>query len=120
MRQVCPQEKQWLRDIRLGAIDGIKGLVNEQAGGPCVVDPRRTILVERRVVPEQGEEVGDDEHEARQGDQVWGHPHGEALDDDMGVEGFEDILGCQRMVDAAVFVVPEVWQELLPHVDHLE
>jgi hypothetical protein len=85
--------------VRLRAIHGIKGLVEKQTSSPAVVDPRRAILVQRRIVPEQSQEVGNDEHETRQGNQVGSHGHGEALDDDIGIEGLEDVFGYQRVVD---------------------
>ncbi len=109
-----------MRNIRLRAVDGIKCLVYEQTSSPSIVDPWRAILVESGIVPEQGEEVGDDEHEPGQGDQVRGHPHGKALDDDIGVEGLENIFRRQRVVDAAVFVLLEVRQIFLPYVHHFE
>lgn len=103
---------------RLRAIDGVKGLVEEEADGPGIVDPRRAVLVQGGVVPEEGEEVEDDEHEAAQGDQVRGHGHGEALDDHIGVEGLQDVLGRERVIDARVLVLFEVGQILFPHVNH--
>lgn len=85
---------------RLRAVNRIEGLVQEQADRPAVVDPRRAVLVEGRVVPQQRAEVDDDEHEAREGDQVGRHPHGEALDDHIRVEGLEDVPRHERVVDA--------------------
>lgn len=78
--------------LRLGAVDGVKGLVEEEAYGPTVVDPWRAILVKGRVVPQEGEKVGNDEREAAESDGVGRHRHGEAFDDDIGVEGLEDVF----------------------------
>lgn len=50
--------------LRLCAIYGVKGLVEEEADGPACVDPARTFLVEGRVVVEKGEQVSYDEAEA--------------------------------------------------------
>lgn len=87
------------RHIRLRPVHRVKGLVEKQAGSPAVVYPRRAVLVEGRIVPQQGEEVGDDEHEPRERDQVRRHRYGEALDDHIGVERLQDVLGEQRVVD---------------------
>lgn len=105
-------------DVRLGAVNGVECLVEEETDGPAEVDPWWAVLVERRIVPEQGQQVGDDKGEARQGDEVWRHALGEALDDDIVVEGLEDVLGRQRVVDAGIPVLLEVWQLFLPYVDH--
>lgn len=55
---------------RLGAVAGIEGLVEEETDGPGGIDPRRTVLVKAGVVPEEGEEVHDDEAKTREGDEV--------------------------------------------------
>lgn len=39
------------KDSRLRPIHSVKGLVQEQADGPAVIDPTRAILVQSRVVP---------------------------------------------------------------------
>ena len=46
----------------------VKGLVQEKPDGPGCVHPGGHILIEGRVVPQQGEEVDDDKAEAGQGD----------------------------------------------------
>lgn len=76
-------------------------------------------MIQSRVVPQEGEEVGDDEAEAAQGDQVGSHAHGEALDDYIGVEWLEDILGNERVVDCRILVLLQVRQVFLSYVDHL-
>lgn len=102
------------------SINGVKGLVQEQADGPRIVDPRRAIGIQARVIPQQGQEVGDDEGEAGEGDEVRGHPYREALDDDVGVEGLEDVFGEQGAIDARVLVVFERRELALADVDHDE
>lgn len=54
--------------LRLHPIHRIKGLIQPQAQGPGGIDPRGTILIQSRIIPEHGQEVGDDEHEARKSD----------------------------------------------------
>lgn len=54
----------------LSSVASIKGLVEKQADGPGCVDPGRTIRVEGRVIPEQREEVDDDERETGESNQV--------------------------------------------------
>ena len=56
----CPSE-----NIRLGAIDRIERLVQEKANGKGPIDPCWHILVHCWVVPEHGQEVDDNEAEAR-------------------------------------------------------
>lgn len=102
------------------SVYGIEGLVEEQSNSPRIVDPWRAVLIKRWVVPEQREEVGNDKHETRQSDQVGRHAHWEALDDYVGVERLEDVLGHQRVIDGRVLVLLQVGQELFPHVDHLD
>lgn len=110
--------KLW-KHLRLSAIDRIKGLIEKETDGPAVVDPRRAVLVQRRVVPQQRQEVGDHEHEPRERDEVRRHRPREEADDNIGVEGLEDVLGRQRSVDRRVLVLLEIRQVFLPHVDHL-
>jgi hypothetical protein len=105
---------------RLRPIHSIKSLIQEQAHPPAVIHPRRAILIQGGVVPQHGEEVGHDEHEARQRDQVGRHAHREALDDKVGVEGLEDVLGRQRAVDAGVLVLPQSREVILAEVHHRE
>lgn len=63
----------WSDYLRLSAVDGIKGLVQEQANGPAVVDPARTILVEAWIVPQQRQEVDDDKRKAGECDGIGRH-----------------------------------------------
>ncbi|KAL8992640.1 MAG: hypothetical protein Q9188_007540, partial [Gyalolechia gomerana] len=53
-------------NVRLGAIDSVKGLVEEETNGKGPIYPRRHILVHCRVVPQHGQEVDYDEAEARE------------------------------------------------------
>lgn len=78
---------------RLGAIHGIKGLVQEQSNGPAVVDPAGTVLVEAWIVPQQRQEVDDDKREAGESDGIGRHRHGKTLDDHIGIEGLQDVFG---------------------------
>lgn len=103
---------------RLRPIDSIKSLIQEQADSPAIVHPGRAVLVQHGRVPQQGREVGDDEGEAGQGDGVGRHAHGEALDDEVRVEGLEDVLAGQRAVDRRVLVLLERGELPLADVDH--
>lgn len=100
-------------------VNSVKGLIQKQAQGPRVVDPRRAILVERGVVPQQGQEVGHDEHEARQRDEVGRHAHREALDDDMCVKWLQHVFGRERPVHPGVLVLLERRELALADVNHL-
>jgi len=104
--------------IRLGSVNCIKRLVQKEADRPAVVYPGRAVLIERGIIPEKGQEVGDDEHEAGEGDKVRRHARREALDDDIGIEGFEYVTRHQRAVDTRVLVLPKIRQVFLPYVDH--
>jgi hypothetical protein len=55
-------------DIRLHAIYGIEGLVQEQANGATGIDPGRAVRVQVRVVPHDREEINHHEHESGEGD----------------------------------------------------
>lgn len=57
-----------VRHLRLGAIDGVEGLVQEKSDCKGPVDPWRHILVHRRVIPQHGQKVDNDEAKARQCD----------------------------------------------------
>lgn len=46
------------------------------------------------------------------------HPHGKALDDDMGVEGLHDVSRHQAVVDALILVLFELRQLVLSYVHH--
>jgi len=54
--------------IRLTAIHGVKGLVEEEADGPRPVNPRRTVLVHVWGVVEHGAHIGNDKGKARKSD----------------------------------------------------
>lgn len=73
-------------------------------------------MVEAWVKPQQRQEVDDDECEAREGDGVWRHGHGEALDDHICVKGLQDVLGHQTAVDGRVLVLLQPGQLLLPDI----
>lgn len=55
-------------NIRLSPVHSIESLVQKESNCPSRIDPSGHILVEGRVVPEQCEEVQDDEAEARKCD----------------------------------------------------
>ncbi len=55
-------------NLRLGAIDGIEGLVQEKSDGKGEVDPWRHVLVHGGIIPQHGEKIDNDEAKARQGD----------------------------------------------------
>ena len=48
------------------------------------------------------------------------HRHGKAFDNDIVVEGFEQVFGRQRVVNSSVFVGMKTLQVLLPNVNHLD
>lgn len=113
------QRTALLRPPSLATVDGIESLVQEQAEGPAVIDPAGAILVEGGVVPQQGEEVDDDEHEAREGDEVGRHAHRKALDDHICVKGLEDVFRGEGPIDARVLVFAERGEIPLTDVHHL-
>jgi len=55
-------------NVRLCPVHSIESLVQKESNCPSRIDPSRHILVEARVVPEKGEEIQDDESEARKRD----------------------------------------------------
>lgn len=75
-------------------------------------------MIQRRIIPQQRQNVHNHKAESSQSNHVWRHPHGKALDHHVGIERFENIATEQRMVDAAVFVFLEAWEFVLAHVDH--
>ena len=105
-------------NLRLRAIHSVESLVQKQPNRPTIVHPRRTILVERGVIPEQSQNVGHHKREAYESNHVWGHAHGETSNDNLGVEGLEDVLRKQGPVDAGILVLLEPWKLMLPDVDH--
>lgn len=115
--QICQVGEEGLHS-RLRPVNRVKCLVQEQSHGPTGINPRRTILIQARIVPQQRQEIHDHKRESRQRDEVGRHPHGEALDGDIGVEGLEDVARGQRSIYAAIFVLLEVRQLVLSHVDH--
>lgn len=46
------------------------------------------------------------------------HPHGKALDGEIGIEWFQHVFGNIAVVDGGVFVLLELWQLFLANVDH--
>lgn len=105
-------------DLRLASVNRVECLIQEQSKGPRIVHPRGAILVQSGSIPQQSQEVCDNETKARQSDQVWGHAHGEALDDEVCIEGLQNIFGEQGMVNAGVLVLAERGKLLLPDVNH--
>lgn len=89
-----------LKNSRLRPINSIKSLIQKQPHGPRRIHPRRTILIQRRVIPQQRQQINHHEHEPRQRDQVRRHRHGEAFYRDVAVEGFEHVAGEKGVVDA--------------------
>jgi hypothetical protein len=57
-----------VRPPRLASIHGVKGLVEEEAGSPASIHPRRAVLVQSRCIPEQSDEVDDDKAKSRECD----------------------------------------------------
>lgn len=109
-----------IHDPRLTAIHRIKSLIHEQSNRPTSIYPRRTIRVQRRIIPQQRQDINNDETKSQQGDQVRRHPHRKTFYDEVRVEWFEDVAGQQGVVDSAVFVFFEVGELLLTDVDHLD
>jgi hypothetical protein len=105
---------------RLRAIDRVKCLVQEQANRPGQVYPWWTIGIQGGIIVEHGKEVDDNEAEAAERDGVWRHGHGEAFDHDVGVEGLQNVLGRQGLVDACIFVLVELLQAARPDIHHLD
>lgn len=70
MVKELPQRPALSGPPRLRAIHSVKCLVYEQADRPARVHPRRADLVERRSVPQHGDEVCDDETEAQESDLI--------------------------------------------------
>ena len=105
---------------RLRAIDRVKCLVQEQANRPGQVYPRRTIGIQGGIIVEHGKEVDDNEAEAAECDGIWSHGHGEAFNHDVRVEGLQDVLGRQGLVDAGIFVLVELLQVARPDIHHLD
>lgn len=46
------------------------------------------------------------------------HPHGKALDGEIGIEWLQHVFGNIAVVDGGVLVLLELWQLLLADVDH--
>lgn len=80
-------------DLRLASVNSVKCLIQEQSNGPRIIHPRGAILVQSGSIPQQSQEVCDNETKARQSDQVWCHAHGKALDDEICIEGLQHIFG---------------------------
>jgi len=109
-----------LRNVRLTAIYCIESLIQEQPNSPTDINPRRTILIERRVIPEQRQQINNHKAEPAERDQVGRHAHRETLDDHICIERFQDVARQQRVVDTGVLVLFQVRQVLLADVDHFE
>ena len=118
MIEQLPQRPALMRSPSLRPIHSIKSLIQKEPNGPRSVHPSWHILIERRVVPEEGQEIHDDEAEAGERDGIRCHGHGEAFYDDVVVEGFEDVFRDEGVVDAGVFVLFEAFEALCPYVDH--
>ena len=55
----------------LTSIHSVECLVKEESNSPAGVHPSWTVLVQCRCVPEHGEEIDDNEAEAREGNLIW-------------------------------------------------
>lgn len=91
------------RPTRLHAVDGIEGLVEPQTHGKGDVDPRRTSVLETRVVVQQRQYVDDDKGQAGERDEIGGHRRREEQQE-LAPVWFENIFRQQRLVDARIFV----------------
>ena len=107
MIEQFPQRPTLMCPPRLRPIHSIESLIQKQSYSPRSVHPSRHILVERRVVPKERQEIQDDEAEAGERDGVGRHGHGEAFYGDVVVEGLEDVFRDEGVVDAGVFVLFE-------------
>jgi hypothetical protein len=59
---------QLVQNVRLCPINSVKCLVQEEANGPTCINPRGTILIKARRVPQHSQDVYHDETEAGEGD----------------------------------------------------
>jgi hypothetical protein len=66
-------------NVRLTSIHCVKGLVHKQPNGPTSINPTRTILVQRRTIPEHSQEI--DDHEGETGERNLPHPQNTKLVD---------------------------------------
>lgn len=105
-------------DSRLSAIDSIESLVEEESDSPTEVDPRRTVLVESWIVPQQSQNVDDNEREPRQRDQIGRHAHRKQFDDHIVVKWLEDVLGSQRPIDSGILVLLQRRKLIVSEIDH--
>lgn len=103
---------------RLGAVDSIESLVEEEADGPAVVDPRRAVLIESRVVPQERQDIENDEQEACQCNQIGCHAHWKQLDNEIVVKRLKDVFGCQRPVNGGVLVLLQRRKLTLSEINH--
>lgn len=75
-------------------------------------------MIERRVIPQQSQDVDNNETETRKGNQIRRHAHGETFDHKIRIEWLENISGEQRMVDARIFVFLQARKSLLSYIYH--
>ena len=76
-------------------------------------------LIQRRIIPQQRQNIDHHETKAGQSDEVGCHRHGKALDHDVCIERLEDIARQERVVNAAVFVFLEARKLFLANIDHV-
>lgn len=75
-------------------------------------------MVEGGSVPQKSQEIGDDEKETGQSDEVGRHAHREAFDNNLCIERLEDVFRGERVINARILVVPESRELFLPDVHH--
>jgi hypothetical protein len=46
------------------------------------------------------------------------HVHGKQMDNTLAIERLEDIATDERVINTRIFVVAQIWQHMLPNVDH--
>lgn len=111
-------KKENSKNLRLRPIHRIKSLIQKQSHRPTGINPSRTIRIQRRIIPQQRQDVNNDEPKPRERDQVRRHTHGEAFYDEVRIERFQHIAGEQRVVDAGVFILAEIGECFLSYIDH--
>ena len=104
--------------LRLCSINCIKGLIKKQSQRPTCIYPRRTILIECWIIPQQGQHVDYHETETSQRDEIRCHPHGKTSYNNVGVEWFENISRKERVVDAGILVLFQTGKLVLSQVNH--
>lgn len=58
--------------LRLCAINGVEGLIKKESNSPGCINPARHVLIQRRIVPQERQQVQNHEAEARKGDLYMG------------------------------------------------